>query len=97
MPWRDGFASRLGVSRCPGRRWCSGSAAFSLVRIHPYELSYYNELIGGPRQAWRQGFELTYWYDAFTDQVFDDLNRQASARAGNRLFQRIDQDLRLGL
>ena len=33
-----------------------GSAAYSLVRIHPYELSYYNELVGGPRQAWRTGF-----------------------------------------
>jgi 4-amino-4-deoxy-L-arabinose transferase-like glycosyltransferase len=53
-----------------------GSAAYSLVQIHPYELSYYNELIGGPRQAWRQGFELTYWYDAFTNKVFDDLNHR---------------------
>ena len=26
-----------------------GSAALALIRIHPYELSYYNELIGGPR------------------------------------------------
>jgi Dolichyl-phosphate-mannose-protein mannosyltransferase len=53
-----------------------GSAAFSLVRIHPYELSYYNALIGGPRGAWERGFELTYWYDAFTNQVIADLNRK---------------------
>ncbi len=46
-----------------------GSAALALVRIHPYELSYYNELVGGPRGAWQRGFELTYWYDAFTDKV----------------------------
>ena len=32
-----------------------GSAALTLVRIHPYELSYYNELIGGPRGAWERG------------------------------------------
>ena len=31
-----------------------GSAAVALVGIHPYELSYYNELIGGPRGAWRE-------------------------------------------
>ena len=53
-----------------------GSAAFSLVRIHPYELSYYNELVGGPRGAWDRGFELTYWYDAFTDKVIADLNKK---------------------
>jgi 4-amino-4-deoxy-L-arabinose transferase-like glycosyltransferase len=39
-------------------------AGVQLVRIHPYELSYYNELIGGPRGAWRRGCELTYWFDA---------------------------------
>ena len=58
-----------------------GSAAFALVRIHPYELSYYNELIGGPRGAWERGFELTYWYDAFTDKVIADLNRKFPPRA----------------
>ena len=30
-----------------------GSAAWQLVKIHPFELSYYNELIGGPRGAWK--------------------------------------------
>jgi hypothetical protein len=53
-----------------------GSSAFALYRIHPYELSYYNELIGGPRGAWERGFEFSYWYDAFTDAVLDDLNRK---------------------
>ena len=53
-----------------------GSATVALVRIHPYELSYYNELIGGPRGAWERGFELTYWYDAFTDNVIAELNRK---------------------
>ena len=53
-----------------------GSAALALVRIHPYELSYYNELIGGPRGAWERGFELTYWYDAFNDKVIAELNRR---------------------
>jgi hypothetical protein len=53
-----------------------GTAAVALVRIHPYELSYYNELIGGPRGAWERGFELTYWYDAFNNKVIDDLNHK---------------------
>jgi hypothetical protein len=44
------------------------------VGIHPYELSYYNELIGGPRGAWARGFELSYWYDAFNPPVIRELN-----------------------
>jgi hypothetical protein len=58
-----------------------GSAAVALIRIHPYELSYYNELIGGPRGAWERGFELTYWYDAFNDPVIDELNRRLPPHA----------------
>ncbi len=53
-----------------------GSAALALINIHPYELSYYNELVGGPRGAWERGFELTYWYDAFNPRVIDDLNQR---------------------
>ena len=48
----------------------------SLVQIHPYELSYYNLAIGRTPGAWREGFELTYWYDAFTPQVIRDLNEK---------------------
>lgn len=51
-----------------------GSAAGALIGIHPYELSYYNELIGGPRGAWARGFELSYWYDAFNGPVLRELN-----------------------
>ncbi len=54
-----------------------GPAAWQLVKTHPYELSYYNELIGGPRGACRSGlFERTYWYDAFNPRVIADLNRK---------------------
>jgi hypothetical protein len=51
-----------------------GPAAVELARIHPYELSYYNVLIGGPRGAWREGFELTYWFDAFNSKALAELN-----------------------
>ena len=50
-------------------------SAFELAHIHPFELSYYNSLIGGPRGAWRRGFELTYWFDAFNKETLDELNR----------------------
>jgi hypothetical protein len=74
----DGLAR---LSRRPTRPWrwalatlVLGPAAWQLVRIHPYELSYYNELIGGPRGARRAGFELTYWYDAFNDRTLEEIN-----------------------
>ncbi|MBY0588228.1 glycosyltransferase family 39 protein [bacterium] len=47
--------------------------AAEIVRWHPYELSYYN--IGLP-QARDLGFEITYWYDAVTRPVLDDLNEK---------------------
>jgi hypothetical protein len=54
-----------------------GPSTFELVKVHPFELSYYNELIGGPRGAWQRGlFELTYWYDAFNSRTLADLNRK---------------------
>ncbi len=52
-----------------------------LVQTHPFELSYYNELIGGPRGAWQTGFELSYWYDAFNPKVIDELNDKLPAGA----------------
>jgi 4-amino-4-deoxy-L-arabinose transferase-like glycosyltransferase len=38
---------------------------WTLARIHPYELSYYNALVGGLSGAERRGFEIQYydlWY-----------------------------------
>jgi hypothetical protein len=53
-----------------------GPAAWQLTRIHPYELSYYNELVGGPRGASRAGFELSYWFDAFNDRTIAEINER---------------------
>ena len=58
-----------------------GSAAAALIGIHPYELAYYNELVGGPRGGWERGFELSYWYDAFTPGVIADLNNRLPREA----------------
>jgi hypothetical protein len=40
--------------------------AVTLARTHPFELAYYNELVGGARGAHARGFESTYWFDAAT-------------------------------
>jgi hypothetical protein len=53
-----------------------GPAAWQLVHIHPYELSYYNELIGGPRGARQAGFELSYWFDAFNDRTIAEIDER---------------------
>ena len=63
-----------------------GSAAWQLAAIHPFELSYYNELIGGPRGAWKRGFELSYWYDAFNDRTLEDLNEKLPEGASVEFF-----------
>ncbi len=74
----DWLARRARIRRAFARLAVSGvvvgSAAAALINIHPYELSYYNELIGGPRGAWARGFELSYWFDAFNGPVIRELN-----------------------
>lgn len=47
--------------------------ALEIVRIHPFELSYYNV---GLEKAQALGFEPTYWYDAVTPSVLRDLNER---------------------
>ncbi|MBI3922000.1 MAG: glycosyltransferase family 39 protein [Armatimonadetes bacterium] len=37
----------------------------SIIIMHPFELSYYNMLIGGLPGAVRHGFESTYWGDSY--------------------------------
>ena len=49
--------------------------------LHPYQLCYYNELVGGPWGAHRIGFETTYWNDTVTQEALDFLNAQAPANA----------------
>jgi len=43
----------------------------SLLTMHPFEMSYYSECLGGLRGAYRLGFEASYWFDAFTPQARD--------------------------
>ncbi len=76
----DGLASLLRV-RPKGTRAVACililmPALWQLVKVHPYELSYYNEFIGGARQAWRSGFELSYWFDAYDPQTLAELNKR---------------------
>ncbi|WP_169977098.1 ArnT family glycosyltransferase [Tautonia rosea] len=46
-----------------------------VVRMHPYQLSYYNLLIGGLAGADRLGMELTYWGDTLDPSLLDEVQR----------------------
>jgi hypothetical protein len=50
--------------------------AYQTGRIHPYELCYYNELVGGVRGAYALGMETTYWYDVVNKEFLELLNRE---------------------
>lgn len=50
-------------------------AYLQTVRVAPLYLSYYNEVIGGPRGAARVGMEATYWLEAVTPSFLDRVNR----------------------
>jgi 4-amino-4-deoxy-L-arabinose transferase-like glycosyltransferase len=58
-----------------------GWSTVQLVLIHPFELSYYNRLVGGPVGAWGRGFELSYWYDAFNPGTLRGVNESLPAGA----------------
>jgi 4-amino-4-deoxy-L-arabinose transferase-like glycosyltransferase len=84
--WAAGALERRPRSGNRFRRWVLaalvlGPAAWQLIRIHPYELSYYNELIGGPRGARRAGFELSYWYDAFNQPTLAEIDARLPRQA----------------
>ena len=56
-------------------------AAFDVFLYHPYELSYYNRLIGGTRGAYEKGLEVTYFMEAFTPEFLQYLNEKLPAKA----------------
>jgi hypothetical protein len=50
------------------------SPALDVYLTHPYQLSFYNRLVGGIRGAYEKGFETTYFLEAFTPQFLQQLN-----------------------
>ena len=51
------------------------ASALVLICTHPYELSYYNGLVGGAWGARKLGFETTYWGDTVTPEVMAYVNQ----------------------
>ena len=52
-----------------------------LFVYHPYQLSYYNRLVGGIRGAYQRGLEVTYLMDALTPNFLQFLNRDLPPHA----------------
>ncbi len=59
--------------------------ALSLLRVEPYPLDYFNELLGGPAGVARShAFELAWWGEGFRDAI-DYVNRKAARGSRVRL------------
>ena len=75
--------------------------AFDLIVYHPFELSYYNRLIGGIRGAHRHGLEVTYFMEAFTPEFLRSLNKELPPNAAinasfsNFMFEYYQKETRL--
>jgi len=55
------------------------SGIVSIIKLHPYEYSYYNSLVGGIGGAFRK-FELDYWGTSYRELALE-LNRIASPKS----------------
>ena len=77
--WAQERAAKLAKAGSPDRKRMSALLAVALgallllpgftgaVRTHPYQLAYYNALVGGTKGAAEKGFETIYWGQVFQD------------------------------
>jgi len=63
-----------------------------LVRVYPYGLEYYNELIGGISGARKRGMETTYWWTVLKPSDLARVNKILPEGASLRFFP-MDPDL----
>jgi len=72
-----------------------------LLVYHPYELSFYNRLVGGIRGAYQRGLEVTYMMEALSPEFLAFLNRELPANAvinasfSNFMFRYYQEENRL--
>ncbi len=52
-----------------------------LYLSHPFQLSYYNRLVGGIRGAFERGLEMTYFMEAITPEFLHRLNEKLPMNA----------------
>lgn len=61
-------------------------AAIQLAWVHPYQLAYYSEAVGGVRGARALGFETTYWLDTYTGPVLAWMSEELPEGASVYVF-----------
>lgn len=66
------------------------SQATGIVASHPFELGYYNLLVGGMGGASRRGLETNYWGECVNEDVFRFLNERAPRGAAIAFFPERD-------
>jgi hypothetical protein len=77
------------------------SPALETYLSHPFQLSYYNRLVGGVRGAYLRGLEVTYFMEAFTPRFLKDLdetlplNVSVNASVANFMFEYYQRQGRL--
>jgi hypothetical protein len=52
------------------------SPALDVYLTHPYQLAFYNRLVGGIRGAYERGWETTYFLEVLTPDLLTDLNEK---------------------
>jgi hypothetical protein len=55
--------------------------ALDTYLFHPFQLSYYNRLVGGIHGAYLKGLEVTYFLEAFTPDFVNALNKELPTHA----------------
>ena len=59
---------------------------YEIYKIHPYELCYFNQLIGGVKGAYKKGMETTYWGEVINEDVTDYINKNIPKNANVKLL-----------
>lgn len=72
------------------RRWLTIATLIALLSLspaldvflsHPFQLSYYNSLVGGVRGAYERGFETTYFLEAINREFLHKMNERLPKQA----------------
>lgn len=63
---------------------------YGIAWSHPYELSYYNGIVGELAGAQRHGFEVTYWYDPVNRAALERIREQLPAGSTLQHHQHVD-------
>src|SRR5689334_18869163 len=77
------------------------SPLLDLYLSHPFQLSYYNRLVGGPPGAYHVGLETSYFMEAFTPKFLRTLNQKLPPNAiinaswANFMFHFYQREMRL--